>query len=419
MFSSASKGQVMRIRKRVGAACSVLVLLTAGCAGSKANSTGGGDTGSAASSGGSSSSGGAPVKVAVVYSKTGLLAAYGAEYLAGFKAGLSYATHGTNKAGGHPLQVTYADDAGDPAKATAAAKGYIGKGYKILAGTTDSGVATQLAPLAAQNKVLYIDGPAASDGITGVNKYTFRSGRQTYQDVAASGTFIGNLKGKKVLVFAQDTTFGKGNGAAVKAVLGGEGAKVTSLLVPEGAKDFTPFARRAAQAHADMVFVAWAGDTTQAMWQSLDQQGVLSSTTVVTGLANQASFNAYGPGSGKIKFLSYYFPQAANNPVNAAMVKAIKQAGGTPDLFSPDGFVAAQMIVHAVQKANGDDVGRMIDALEGWKFQAPKGQQTVRASDHAMLQPMFEAKLVKKSGSWTPKLIKTVPASKTAPQANG
>ncbi len=394
----------MRMRKHMSAAGLALVLLTAGCAGSRA-----------ASSTDAGSSGNAPVKVAVIYSKTGLLASYGAEYLGGFKAGLSYATQGTDKVGGHKIEVTYADDAGDPAKATAAAKQYVGDGYKILAGTVDSGVATQLAPFAAQNKVLYISGPAASDALTGINSYTFRSGRQSYQDVATAGTFIGDPAGKKVLVFAQDSTFGQGNVAAVKAVLGAKGAEVSSLLVPATATDFTPFARQAAQAKADMVFVAWAGSTTQAMWQALNQQQVLSSTTVVTGLANAASFGAYGPGSNKIKFLSYYFPGAADNAVNTAMINAIKQAGGTPDLFSPDGFVAAQMIVHAVKQANGDNVGKMISALEGWTFQAPKGQETVRASDHAMLQPMFEAQLVQQGGSWVPKLVATVPSDKTAP----
>ena len=64
-----------------------------------------------------------------------------------------------------------------------AAKDLIGKGVKVLAGSTASGVGLQVAPIAAQNKVLFISGPAATDGLTGVNKYTFRSGRQSYQDV--------------------------------------------------------------------------------------------------------------------------------------------------------------------------------------------------------------------------------------------
>jgi branched-chain amino acid transport system substrate-binding protein len=357
------------------------------------------------------------VKVAVVYSRTGLLAAYGKNYVDGFAAGLDYATHGTGKAAGHRIEVTYADDAGDPAKATAAAKQYIGDGYKILAGTVDSGIAAQLAPLAAQNQVLYISGPAAADKITGINRYVFRSGRQTYQDVATAGTYIGDPAGKKVLVFAQDSTFGQGNAAAVKAILGGKGAQVSQLLVPLTATDFTPFALQAAQEKPDLVFVAWAGATTLPMWRALDQQGVLSSTTVVTGLGNAASFAAYGPAAEKIRFLSYYFPKATSDSANAAMISAIDRAGSSPDLFSPDGFVAAQMIVHAVEQAGGDNVDGMIKALEGWTFDAPKGPQTIRARDHAMLQPMFQARLVHQGTTWEPELVKAIPADATAPPA--
>ncbi|TAM93083.1 MAG: amino acid ABC transporter substrate-binding protein, partial [Jatrophihabitans sp.] len=130
-------------------------------------------------------------------------------------------------------------------------------------------------------------------------------------------------------------------------------------------------------------------------------------------------YQAYGPASGKIKFLSYYFPAATDNAVNKAMIADITKAGGTPDLFSPDGFVAAQMIVHAVQQADGDNVDKMISALQGWTFDAPKGRETVRASDHAMLQPMFQAKLVQQGGAWAPQLIDTVPADKTAPPEKG
>lgn len=366
------------------------------------------------------SSGSGPIKVGMVYSKTGLLAAYGAEYRAGFEAGIDYATHGTGKVDGRRLEISWNDDKGDADTAVADAKTLIGQGDHIIAGTTDSGIATTLSQLAAQNKILYIDGPAAADALTGANAYTFRSGRQTYQDVATAGTFLGDPSGKRVVVFAQDSTFGQGNLAAVKAVLGGQGAKVSSVLVPASATDLTPFAKQLLNAKPDLVFVAWAGDTTGPMWTALQQQNVFAAAPVVTGLANAASFGAYGPASDKIKFLSHYFPGAAGTEVEKAMIADIKKAGGTPDLFSPDGFVAAQMIVHAVQTAKGDDVPAMLDALNGWSFDSVKGRLTIRSGDHAVLQPMFQAGLTKGAdGSWTPKLEKTVAADKVAPPAAG
>jgi branched-chain amino acid transport system substrate-binding protein len=369
------------------------------------------------SNGGGAGGGGstAPVKVGLVYSQTGLLASYGKEYRQGFDAGLQYATNGTGSAGGHKIEIIPRDDAGDSAKGVSATKDLIGQGVKMIAGTVDSGIATQLAPLAAQNQVLYISGPAATDAITGINKYTFRSGRESYQDVKTAAAVVGDVSGKSVLVFAQDYEFGQANAKAVQQVLGGAGAKVSSLLVPLSAKDFTPFAQQIKQKKPDLLFVAWAGDTTSAMWTALDQQGIFGIAKVITGLADSASFNAYGSATTKIQFLAHYFPGAADNPVNTKMISLVKQAGGTPDLFTPDGFVAAQMVVHAVKTANGDSVDKMISALDGWTFQAPKGEQTVRAGDHAMVQPMFIATLQKSGSSFEPKLVKSVPVNDVAP----
>ena len=91
------------------------------------------------------------------------------------------------------------------------------------------------------------------------------------------------------------------------------------------------------------------------------------------------------------------------------------------DLFTPDGFVAAQMIVHAIEEAGGnEDVDAMITALEGWTFQAPKGEQTIRAEDHAMLQPMFQVALVEDAdGALVPESVATFDADVVAPPVAG
>jgi branched-chain amino acid transport system substrate-binding protein len=357
-----------------------------------------------------------PVNVGLIYSKTGPLASYGAQYADGFAVGLDYATHGTGTAGGHKIVVTERDDGTDAAKAVAAAKELIGQGYKIIGGSTSSGAAIQLAPLAKDNNVLFVSGPAASDAITGVNRNTFRSGRQTYQDVLTAGTIVGtNLRGKKVLVFAQESTFGQANVNAVRSVLGGAGGDVSAVLAPPSANDFAPFAQKIKDAKPDLLFVAWAGATAPAMWKALDDSGALSATKVVTGLDQRSTYETLGTAGTKLAFLSHYFYQAPKNKQNDALVAGLKKQNKVPDLFSADGFVAAQMIVHAIEKADGDDVGKMIAALENWTFDAPKGRQTVRAADHAMLQPMFVAKLEGKPGSLEPKLLRTIPLGAVSP----
>jgi len=351
--------------------------------------------------------------VGIVYSRTGLLASYGGQYVEGLKYGIQYATKGTNKVNGKSINLTLVDDKTDPATGVSAMKDLIGQGYKVIAGATSSGVALQEGPIAAQNQVLFISGPAASDAITGLNKYTFRSGRQTYQDVATAATYLQG-SGKNVVVFAQDSAFGQGNYAAVKAIIG-KAHTVTPIYVPLTATDFTPFAQQVKQANPDLLYVAWAGTTATQMWNALDQQGVFSSVkSIVTGLSERATYPSFGPAIGKIQFISLYLYQAPHNKVNDWLVAQMRKKSQFPDLFTADGFVAGQMIVHALQV--GDyDVNKMIAGLEGWKFLAPKGWQAIRPQDHAMLQPMFRVTLTKVNNVWTAKVLGTASSYQTAP----
>ncbi len=358
-----------------------------------------------------------PYKVGIIYCRTGPLAEYGAEFIEGLRYGLKYATNGTNAVNGHPIQLTLKDETANPATAVSEAKDLIGQGYKIIGGSCSSAVAVQIAPLAAQNQVLFLSGAAAADVITGANKYTFRSGRQTYQDVLAANSFLGKSVGKKIIVFAQDYVFGQGNAAAVKAVLGGRGHTVSSILVPLSATDFTPFAQRAAAAKPDLLFVAWAGDTAAAMWRALQQQNVFKTTDVTTGLAQRSTWQSFGAAAGDIKFLSHYTWSAPHNKVNDWLVKEMRKLGQVPDLFTPDGFVEGQMIVRALQKGGASqDVNAMISGLEGWQFLAPKGLQRIRPQDHAMIQPMFQVQLVKQAnGRYLPKVLKTISPGNVQP----
>ena len=309
------------------------------------------------------------VQVGIVTSQSGPLQSYGEQYLKWFEVGLDYATGGTGLANGYRIETTIRDDTGVPETAVAAARDLIGQGFRILAGSVVSGVALQVAPIAEQNQVLFVSGPAATDGITGINDYTFRSGRQTYQDILTAASFLETLEGQQVLVFGQDTAFGQANVAAVETVFGAEGATVDDLLVSQDALDFAPFAQQILDRAPDLLFVAWAGTTATAMWTALSNQGVLDGTRVVTGLDQRASYPIFGPAAEQLSFLSHYIYQAPDNEANDFLVQRLQAEGGVPDLFMPDGFAGAQMIVHAVGTAEGDDVDAMIEALEVLSFQ--------------------------------------------------
>lgn len=366
----------------------------------------------------SSASSSAPVKVGIVTEETGIYSAYITEWLQGMKIGFDYATKGTNKVDGHTIKLTTEDDADNPTTAASDFKSLVGAGYKIIGGTGDSGIADELAPLAAQNKVVYISGAAADDSITGANRYTFRSGRQTYQDVKTATSYVKALgTGKSVLVLAQDYAFGQSYVTDATKAFSALGDTVTSDLVPLTTTDFTPVALQVAQDNPDIVFLAWAGTTGAPLAQALDQAGVFASSHVITGLANIATYPFYGTAGLKFNYISLYTWQSPHNAVNNFLIEQMhKRYHTVPDLFTADGFVWAQMVVRAIQTGGGTNVNKMIDGLQGWTFQAPKGTQTIRASDHAMLQPMFQVQLVQTvAGTYQPATLATLSATATAP----
>ncbi|CAM5334213.1 substrate-binding domain-containing protein [Streptomyces pilosus] len=368
---------------------------------------------SCSSPGSSTSAGPEEVRVSLITSTSGPLASYGEQYLRGFEAGLDHATDGTGTVDGVKVTLLKDDDGGDPAKGVSLAKQRIGQGVPIIAGSAASGVATQIAPVAAQNRTLFISGPAATDALTAANRYTFRSGRQTYQDVMTAQRILGDSRGRKVVVLAQDNAFGQANAAAVTSVLGTGGTTVTPVLAPPGATDLTPVASKVKAAAPDMVFVAWAGDTAQAMWSTLDQQGVLDAATVVTGLDSRASYPVFGKAREKVTLLAHYVPGAAGTAEAEAMRAYFGKKMWQEDLFTPDGFNAAQMVVEAVRAGGADgDTDAMVEALEGFTFSGVKGHNTVRAADHALLQPTFQAKF---TTGGAPEVSRTFTADQVAP----
>ena len=358
------------------------------------------------------------IKVGMILEQTGIYSAYETEWRQGFNIGLKYATNGTDKVNGQKLNINWDDDADNPTTAVSDFKAYVGAGYKIIGGTGDSSIADELAPLAAQNKVLYISGAAADDAVTGVNRYTFRSGRQTYQDVQTAKSYVQALgTGKTILVLGQDFAFGQSYVTDAANAFKSLGDTVDSLLVPLTTTDFTSTALQVQQDHPDIIFLAWAGTTGAPLMQALQQEGALTTAHVVTGLANVVTYPFYGTIGTSFNYLSLYVSAGSTNKPNDYLVKAMEQKyHQQPDLFTPDGFVWAQMLVRAIQTGDGTNVNKMISGLAGWSFLAPKGEQSIRVSDHAMLQPMYQVSLVSTiNGGYKPVVLRTLSASATAP----
>ncbi len=353
----------------------------------------------------------ADIKIGVITSTSGPLSTYGIAFNEGLEWGLKYYTGGKMAINGQKLVVTSKDDGADPASATASFKEMVGNGTKIITGTASSGVALTLAPLAQQNKVLYISGPAKNDLVTSAaNKYVFRSGNSSTQDLAPLAG-IKPISGKKVVLFVEDNAFGAGNIAAAKALMGPKGAKFEEIKVPTSTSDFTPFAKKAADAAGSYIFIAWSNALTAgAMLTSLKVQGAFVKQRPITGLAGAATYNIYGTlfeGTNAILTNSYFAGASKSSAANdlATWYAANKK---TQDLFTSTGADAAKMIVMALTKNPTQNVDTMIRNLEGKSWVGVKGLMTIDASSHLLIQPMFLVSLNKSGSGYVPTLLKTI-----------
>jgi len=351
------------------------------------------------------------IKIGSITTTSGGLASYGIAFNEGLEWGLKYYTGGKMAINGQKLVLTTKDDGADPASATATFKEMVGNGTKIITGTASSTVALTLAPLAQQNKVLYISGPAKSPLITSsANKYVFRSGNSSIQDLAPLAG-IKPVSGKKFVLFVEDNDFGAGNIAAARGLLTSKGAIFEEIKVPTSTSDFTPFAKKAADAAGSYIFIAWSNALTAgAMLTSLKIQGAFAKQRPITGLAGAATYNIYGTlfdGSNAILTNSYFAGAAKTSAATdlAAWYAANKK---TQDLFTSTGADAAKMIVLALTKNPTQNVDTMIKNLEGKSWTGVKGGMKIDATSHLLIQPMFLVSLNKSGSNYVPKLLKTI-----------
>jgi len=343
---------------------------------------------------------GKDIKIALLAGKTGPLEAYAKQTIVGFNMGLQYATGGTMAVNGRKLVVIEKDDQGKPdlGKSLLAAA-YADDKVDLAVGTTGSGVALAMLPVAEEYKKLLIVEPAVADAITGEkwNKYVFRTGRNSSQDAISNAVAL-DKPGQIVATLAQDNAFGRDGVKAFKEAI--KKAKFAhEEFVPATTTDFTGALQRLVDKLKDLpgrkiVWVVWAGANSPfdkfAELELQKRYGI----EMATGGNILPAMVAYKKYPGLEGALYYYFG-IPKNPVNEWLVaNHYSQFKAPPDFFTAGGFSAAMAVVTALKKTGGDTATpKLITAMEGMSFDTPKGKMSFRKEDHQAMQSMYHFKI--------------------------
>jgi branched-chain amino acid transport system substrate-binding protein len=346
------------------------------------------------------------LKIGQISQLSGAMALYGSQQTRGFEIGLEYASGGKQDAEGRyiianrPVEVLQADDEGNAEKAVQLARELIEKdGVEILQGPVSSVSAIALTTVALENKMILMVDPAASAFMTSTyfNPYVFRTSRTNYDDTLIIAKYLVENVGTKFAHIGIDNAFGQGSGAALKFSVEKFGGEVIAdIYAPFDTTDFTPYIQQAMDSGADCLFLTWAGIGYVTLFQQLADLGALDEMQVATGYGDNASFAAvYGAAIDQIGLNVYHYT-VPENPIDDFLVERhLELHGEPPDLFTAGGMASAIALAAALEATDGDATGDvLITALEGLKFEGPKGTYYIRPGDHVCEQPMNILKLV-------------------------
>ena len=305
----------------------------------------------------------AQIKMGVAGPITGPNAAFGAQLV----QGTTQAVEDINKAGGilgQQITLEQGDDVSDPKQGVSVANKFVGDGVKFTVGHFNSGVTIPASDVYAENGILFITPSATNPKITDRKLWdAFRTcGRDDQQGMLWAELARDKLKGKKIAVVHDKTTYGKGLADAALDNMHKFGVKeVLYEGVNTGEKDYSAIVSKIKESGAD--YLMWGGLHTEGglIVRQMRDQGM--NTVMISGDGiTDSEFAAIG-GAGVEGTLMTFGPEPRNNPSAKDAVASFKAKGFDPQGYTLYSYAAVQIIKQAAEKANSLDPKKVAEAM--------------------------------------------------------
>src|ERR1700728_1657572 len=275
----------------------------------------------------------AQIKIGVAGPITGANASFGAQ----LTQGVEQAAEDINKAGGvlgQKIEVEPGDDVSDPKQGVSVATKFVGDGVNFVVGHFNSGVTIPASDVYSENGVLFITPSATNPKVTDRALWdAFRTcGRDDQQGMLWAELARDKLKGKKIAVVHDKTTYGKGLADAALDNMHKFGIKeVLYEGVNTGEKDYSAIVSKVKESGAD--YIMWGGLQTEGglIVRQMRDQGLKTVMISGDGITSDKFSQIGGPGVEGT--LMSFGPEPRNNPAAKDIVDAIKATG-----FDPAGY---------------------------------------------------------------------------------
>ncbi|HRD76989.1 MAG TPA: branched-chain amino acid ABC transporter substrate-binding protein [Hyphomicrobiaceae bacterium] len=309
----------------------------------------------------------AQIKVGVAGPFTGPNAAFGAQ----LKNGAEMAAADINAKGGmngQKIELVFGDDASDPKQGVSVANKMVGDGVKFVIGHFNSGVTMPASLVYAENGVLMITPSATNPQITERGLWNvFRTcGRDDQQGEVAGKYIASALKGKKIAVIHDKTTYGKGLADETKKAMNALG--VTEVLyegVNVGEKDMSALVGKIKSSGADYIY--WGGLHTEGGLLVRQMRDGGLKTVLISGDGITTDEFATIGGPGVEGTLMTFPPDPQKRPEAAAIVAKFLEKKFKPEAYTLYSYAALQIVADAANASKSNDAKKVAATMREGK----------------------------------------------------
>ncbi len=339
----------------------------------------------------------APIKIGIIDSYSGPPTTFTYDVRDAFKL----ATDEINAKGGvlkRKIEFTTRDDKFKVDLALSMAKELVMmEKVDILMGTINSAASLAVSEYCKTEKMPFLVTFSKSEKITGEkgHRYVFEVSENTVMIGKAAAAGLAKKPYVKYWIAGDDYEYGHACADATWNTLKKLMPKVELMgqsWWKVGEPELTPYLTAISTAKPDAVIFSPGGATITNLMKVSKTTGFAEKFPIclhtATEHSNLAPLGLDAPE--KVLGTSNYHFYYPDSPKNKAFAKAFKDAyGREPKVGALYGYLAAQFIAKALEKAGKMDREQFINALEGMKVDSPIGEIEMRAFDHQAMLPMY------------------------------
>ncbi len=312
---------------------------------------------------------------------------------------------------GRKLELISRDSKGNADDAVRVAREMILKdNVDFLVGTFTAAEGPAVSPIAKENKIVFIapvSKPYQLMSPENIHPYVFRTASTTAIEGSSAAELIAKLKVKRVATIGPDYTYGQEVTAAfvkhLKKIR--PDIEIVDQQWPKlGEADYTPFINAQLSKRPEAVFTSlWGGHFVTFIKQAkpLGYFDAIKPEFIVAGgeAGSIESAKAIGADYPLGIWGNAYdvFNWDDGPAIHKEFVERVKKYTNTeyPSSWPTVGYIAMQMLVEGIKKANSAKSDDVAKALLGLTAETPIGKQTINPKNHSANRGQFWGKMIK------------------------